>query len=138
MSEETTETPSSKTENSKPAMFWTGWIITGLLSALFTFSASAKIFGLGGEEAAKGLEKSGLPADQMIGLGIVELLCVVIYIIPRTSVLGAILLAGYMGGAICTHWRIGEPYWFQFLIGVLVWLGIYLREPRLRKILPLR
>jgi hypothetical protein len=63
---------------------------------------------------------------------------VVVYLIPRTSVLGAVLLAGYMGGAICTHWRAGDVFVGQIVIGLLVWLGLYLREPRLRALLPLR
>jgi DoxX-like family len=59
-------------------------------------------------------------------------------VIPRTAVLGAILLTGYLGGAIATHVRIGEPFYIQFGLGVLVWLGLYLRDARLRALLPLR
>ena len=58
--------------------------------------------------------------------------------LARAAVLGAILLAGYMGGAICTHWRVGDPFVLQIAIGVLVWLGLYLRESRLRALIPLR
>lgn len=61
-----------------------------------------------------------------------------LFLIPRTAVLGAILLAGYMGGAIATHVRIGEPFIMQAGVGVLAWLGLYLREPRLRALIPLR
>jgi hypothetical protein len=74
----------------------------------------------------------------VVPLAILELSCAVIYLIPATSVLGAILLAGYMGGAICTHWRAGDPFVVQAVLGILVWLGLGLREPRLRALLPLR
>ena len=71
-------------------------------------------------------------------LAILEISCAVIYLIPVTSVLGAILLAGYMGGAICTHWRVGDPFFAQIGIGVVVWLGLWLREGRLKGLIPLR
>jgi DoxX-like protein len=74
----------------------------------------------------------------IIPLGILELACTVIFLIPATSVLGAILLAGYMGGAICTHWRVGDPFLPQVGIALVVWLAVYLREPRLRALIPLR
>jgi DoxX-like family len=73
-----------------------------------------------------------------LGLGIVELSCTMIYLFPRTSVLGAILLTGYLGGAIATHLRIGEAFYLQLILGVLVWLGLFLRDYRLRALLPLR
>jgi MFS family permease len=62
----------------------------------------------------------------------------VIYLIPATSVLGAILLAGYVGGTIVTCWRVGDPFVVNIALGLVVWLGIYLREPRLRELIPLR
>jgi hypothetical protein len=74
----------------------------------------------------------------LVPLSILEISCVVIYLIPATSVLGAILLAGYMGGAICTHWRVGDPFFVQIALGILVWLGLYLRENRLKGLIPLR
>jgi len=73
-----------------------------------------------------------------VALGILELACTIIYAIPRTAVLGAILLTGYLGGAILTHLRIGDPFWNPIIPGVLVWLGLYLRDPRLRALAPLR
>jgi hypothetical protein len=92
----------------------------------------------GGPELATGMEHLGLPASMVMPLAILELSCVVIYLIPQTSVLGAILLAGYLGGAICTHWRVGDPFVVQIVLGLLVWLGIYLREDRLKALIPLR
>jgi Mn2+/Fe2+ NRAMP family transporter len=71
-------------------------------------------------------------------LGVVELASAVIYLIPQTAVLGAILLTGYMGGAIATHVRLEEPFIIQTMIGVVVWLGIFLRDARLRQLIPLR
>ena len=115
---------------------WTGRVITGVVSLLFLFSAAMKF--IGGEDVKQGMAHLGLPAAMTIPLGILELVCTVIYMIPATSVLGAILLAGYIGGAICTHWRVGDPFLPQIAIGLVVWLGIYLREPRLRALIPLR
>jgi hypothetical protein len=73
-----------------------------------------------------------------LALGIVELTATLLYSIPRTSVLGAILLTGYLGGAIATHVRIEEPIYAQAGIGVLVWLGLFLRDARIRELIPLR
>jgi hypothetical protein len=89
-------------------------------------------------EVAQGMSHMGLPESLILPLGVLELLCVVAYLVPRTSVLGAILLAGYMGGAILTHLRVGEAVYLQIAIGILAWLGLWLREPRLRALLPLR
>jgi hypothetical protein len=93
---------------------------------------------VGGEELTQGMALLGLPESMVQPLAILELACVVLYLVPTTSVIGAILLAGYMGGAICTHWRVGDPFVTQIALGVAVWLGLWLREPRLRALLPLR
>jgi hypothetical protein len=69
---------------------------------------------------------------------IVEIACAVLYAIPRTSVLGAILLTGYLGGATSTHVRAGEPFYLAVGTGIVVWLGLYLRDERLRALIPLR
>jgi hypothetical protein len=84
------------------------------------------------------MAKLGWSDKLAIALGVTEILSTILYLIPQTSVLGAILVTGYMGGAIATHLRIGEPFFVQAGIGVFVWLGLYLREPRLRALLPLR
>lgn len=115
---------------------WTGRVISWLASAVFVMSALMKL--KGGPELAEGMGHLGLPATMVTPLAILELTCVVVYLIPRTAVLGAILLAGYLGGAICTHWRVGDPVFVQILVGLFVWLGIYLREPRLKALIPLR
>ena len=115
---------------------WTGRVITVLVSLLFLFSAAMKF--MGGAEVKEGMAHLGLPESMIIPLGILEAACTVIYLIPATSVLGAILLAGYMGGAICTHWRVGDPFLGQIAIALVIWLAIYLREPRLKALIPLR
>ena len=68
----------------------------------------------------------------------VELACVLLYVIPQTAVLGAILLTGYLGGAVATHVRAGEPFWFPIIFGILIWLGLVLRDARIRALVPLR
>jgi hypothetical protein len=115
---------------------WVGRVITGIVSLLFLFSAGMKF--VGGAEVKEGMAHLGLPESMIIPLGILEAACTVIYLIPATSVLGAVLLAGYIGGAICTHWRAGDPFLSQVAIGLVVWLGIYLREPRLKALIPIR
>jgi hypothetical protein len=111
-------------------------VISGVVSLLFFFSAAMKF--VGGAEVKEGMAHLGLPESMTIPLGILEAACTVIYLIPATSVLGAILLAGYMGGAICTHWRVGDPFVGQIAIALVIWLAIYLREPRLKALIPLR
>lgn len=115
---------------------WVGRILSALIILPFLPSAAMKL--MVHPEVIKGMTHLGLPESLILPLGIIELCCVIIYLIPKTSVLGAILLTGYMGGAILTHLRIGEPVYLHCALGILIWLGLYLREPRLRQILPLR
>ena len=86
----------------------------------------------------EGFKHLGLPEDLALGLGLLELACAVVYVIPRTSVLGAILLTGYLGGATVTHLRVGDPFFMPVILGVLIWGGVFLRDPRLRALIPLR
>jgi hypothetical protein len=120
----------------KGKIVWVGRVISVLPVLVFLFSAFMKL--KGGPEVRQGLAHLGLPEPMIVPLAILELSCVAIYLIPATSVLGAVLLAGYIGGAICTHWRVGDPFIAQIVIGLLVWLGLYLREPRLKALIPLR
>ena len=115
---------------------WVGRVISVLVSLVFALSAFMKL--KGGAEVMQGMAHLGLPASLIMPLAILEISCVVIYLIPATSVLGAILLTGFIGGAICTHLRVGDPFFIQIAIGVFVWLGLYLRENRLKGLLPLR
>jgi hypothetical protein len=116
--------------------YWIGWVISLLPIPLFIFSAALKV--KGGPEVLQGVAHLGIPTSLIIPLAILEISCVVIYLIPRTAVLGAVLMTGYIGGAILAHLRIGEPVYLHIVIGIALWLGIYLREPRLQEVLPLR
>jgi uncharacterized membrane protein YphA (DoxX/SURF4 family) len=115
---------------------WTGRGVSILVSLVFIMSSLMKF--RGGDEVTQGMAHLGLPEPLVVPLAILEMSCVVLYLIPATSVVGAILLTGYIGGAICTHMRVGDPFFLQIAIGVLIWLGLYLREKRLRPLIPLR
>ena len=84
----------------------------------------------------KGTVDAGYPALILVPLGIVELLCAVLYAVPRTTILGAILLTAYFGGATATHVRMGQPFYFPVVFGILTWLALYLRDSRLRTFIP--
>jgi len=117
-------------------LVWTGWIISILLSLMFLMSGILKF--VGGPQVEQGLTHLGIAKSMVIPLGILELACIVIYLIPITSVLGAILMSGYVGGIILSHWRVGDPVYIPIVLGLMLWLGLYLREPRLRELIPLR
>jgi DoxX-like family len=117
-------------------VIWIARVITILVSLVFVFSAAMKF--KGGPELAQGMAHLQLADRMVLPLAILELACVVIYLIPPTAVLGAVLLTGYLGGAILTHWRVGDPFYAQIVLGLVIWLGIYLREDRLKPLLPVR
>ncbi len=117
-------------------MVWTGWVFTVLLSLFLIFSAVMKF--LAPPFVVDGFSKAGWNTNLLLPLGITELACTILYLVPQTSTLGAVLLTGYLGGAICHHLRLGEPIVFPVVFGVLIWLGLYLRCGRLRAILPIR
>ena len=120
----------------RKSMTIAGWVIAGLIAALMTLSAGFKLFPP--PEVAEQVAQQGFPKGVMFYIGIVELICVVIYLIPRTAVLGAVLLTGYLGGAVETHVRGAESILIPAAVGVLVWLALYLRDARIRALLPLR
>ena len=114
-----------------------GWIIGILPCLLLLFSAMMKL--AKPPSVVEGMQKFGYPERLLLVLGIVELSCTIIYLIPRTAVLGAILLTGYLGGATATHARLLDPFFIMPIVcGVMVWLGLFLRDRRLRELLPLR
>lgn len=120
------------------AIRWSGRILTGIPVLLMLFSASMKFTG-NPQMMDELVNRFGYPANVAPVLGAVELACVVLYAVPRTAVLGAILLTGYLGGAIATHVRIGDPAFLIPLgVGVVAWAGLYCREARLHALLPLR
>ena len=112
------------------------WGVSGLAILMLSFSAFAKLSG----HPEVGKVMSGLlgfPAGTVIGIGWLEAACVLLYAIPRTAVLGAVLLTGYLGGAIAAHVRVGDAFLSPLIAGGLVWLGIYLRHERVRALLPI-
>ena len=115
---------------------WVGRVLSVLASLVFAVSAFMKV--KGGAEVTQGMAHLGLPESLLIPLAILEVSCVVVYLIPATSVLGAIVLTGFVGGTICTHLRVGDPFFIQVALGIVVWLGLYLRENRLKALIPLR
>ncbi|MGZ3721663.1 MAG: DoxX family protein [Bdellovibrionales bacterium] len=118
---------------------WAGRIISAVICIPFIFSAAAKLFpAVMYPEMPEQMAKIGLPVSILPLLATLELMCVVVYLIPATSVLGAVLFTGYLGGTIITHLRVDQPAYMQVLFGMIIWLGIYLREPRLHTLLPLR
>lgn len=118
------------------AMVWAGRIISALPVLALLMSGTMKL--VKAAAVVEGFPKLGYPESLALPLGIVELACTALYVIPQTSVLGAILLTGYLGGATATHVRIGEPFFAPIVLGMLVWGGLYLRDVRLRALLPLR
>lgn len=113
-----------------------GWILTVLAAAVFAMSASMKF--TAGPPVLQMFGHLGWQPGALLPLAFLETACVLLYLIPRVSVLGAIVLTGYLGGAIATHVRLGEPIFLHIAIGLFIWGGLYLREPRLRELLPLK
>jgi DoxX-like family len=129
-------TPSATAPRSGKGMVWTGRVLSALPVALLIFSGILKLVKPAG--VVQGFEHFGLPIALAVKLGILEIACAVVYAIPRTAVLGAILVTGYMGGATLTHVRLGEPWVVEVLVGVLAWGGLYLRDARIRALIPVR
>lgn len=115
---------------------WAGRIISALPALMLLFSGVVKL--MQPAPVVEEFARLGYPESMALGIGILELACTVVYVIPRTSILGAILLTGYLGGATATHARIGDPFFMPIVLGVLVWGGLFLRDDRLRALIPLR
>ncbi|ADB16135.1 DoxX family protein [Pirellula staleyi DSM 6068] len=122
--------------NTQVILLWIGRVLTVLLSAMLIFSAIMKF--VGGPDLEEGMAKFGLPMSIVVPLGIVELTCVILYLCPPTAMIGAILLTGYMGGAMLTHLRINDSIVIHIVLAILIWVALYLREPRLWKLMPIR
>jgi uncharacterized membrane protein YphA (DoxX/SURF4 family) len=125
-------------ENASKKNLWAGRIISGWMVVFLLFDGSVKVMRVTG--AVEATVRLGYPARLLPALGIVELTCAVLYVIPRTSILGAILLTGYLGGAVATHARIGDPLFshtlFGVYLGIALWGGLWLRDERVRTLLP--
>lgn len=131
--------PTDTNETSRGRL-WTGRILSGLAVLFLLFDAIGKL----ARPAAvvQGTVELGWPESTILTLGILQVICLAFYLIPRTAVLGAILWTGYLGGAIATHYRIGNPLFTHILfptyIAALLWGGLWLRDARLRALIPLR
>lgn len=117
-----------------------GYVLTTLVALFLTFDTVIKVLRLA--PAIQGTTDLGYPAETVLWIGMIELACVGLYLVPRTSVLGALLLTGYLGGAIATHVRVGSPLlshtFFPIYVALVLWGGLYLRETRLRALVPFR
>ncbi len=114
---------------------WMGRVMSAIPVLILLASATMKLAKVAG--LSEGFTHSGWPLELATGLGVLEVTCTVLYLIPATSVLGAILLTGYLGGATATNVRVGDPYFMQPLLGALVWGGLYLRDVRLHALMPI-
>ncbi len=126
----------SATQAVSKTSLWSGRIISTLVVLFLLFDAVAKLMRIAPVLAA--FTQLGFSTSLSVPIGAVLLLCTILYVIPPTAILGAILLAAYLGGATVTHLRAGQPFYFPIIFGVLVWGGLYLRENRLHALIPLR
>ncbi|MCU1242348.1 MAG: hypothetical protein JWO71_3074 [Candidatus Acidoferrum typicum] len=133
------EQSAARVSSSKKGV-WVGRALSGLVVLLLIPDAIIKF--IKPAPVVDTFAHLGLPLSNAVTLGILLLACTALYAIPRTSVLGAILLTGYFGGAVATHLRVGDPLFSHILfptyLDVLLWLGLYLRDSRLRALIPLR
>jgi hypothetical protein len=123
--------------NSSRAAVWVGRILSALVVVGLAFSASFKLR-RPPEVVDSFVKHYGYPDPALGTLGVVEIACAALYAIPQTSVLGAILVTGYLGGATATHVRVAEAFLPPLILGVMAWAGLYLRDGRLRALIPLR
>jgi hypothetical protein len=123
-------------DSPEKSIAWAGWVVTALPSLLFVGSAFGKLSKQ--PQIVDTFLKAGYSSSAITAIGVIEVLCLALYLVPRTAVLGAVLLTGYLGGAVSHHVRLGEPWFMPVVVGVVVWAGIYLRERRLPSLLPLR
>jgi uncharacterized membrane protein YphA (DoxX/SURF4 family) len=125
----------TQTESVGKKSLWAGRIIIAWMVLFLLFDGGVKVMKVA--SAVEATARLGYPAGLVFAIGIIELVCVLLLVIPRTSILGAILLTGYLGGATATQMRVEDPWClFPVVIGVLVWGGLWLREERLRALVP--
>jgi DoxX-like protein len=132
--------PAARTHDLPRAQLWTGWVLSGFA---VLFLAGDTIFKLvASPEALKGTAELGWSPNTVFTIGVIELVCLVAYLIPRTAVLGAVLFTGCLGGAIATHLRIDNPLFthvlFPVYVAAFIWGGLFLRDRALRAVLPFR
>jgi hypothetical protein len=117
-------------------MLWAGRVISALPVLVLLMSAAMKF--LKPPQVVEGFAQLGWDESLAFRLGFVEIACTVVYLIPRTAILGAILLTGYLGGATATHVRVGDAFFAPIILGVLVWGGLWMRDQPLRSLIPWR
>jgi DoxX-like protein len=136
---ETMQLPTQASVHSKKSL-WAGRIVSGLVTAFLLFDAIIHL--MKPAPVVEGFAKLGFPLRLAVPLGIVELVCILLYVLPRASILGAILLTGYLGGAVAIQLPTGNPFFgevlFPVYVGIFLWGGIYLRDERLRMLIPFR
>ena len=118
------------------AVLWTGRVLSTLAVLMLLFSAAMKL--ARPEAVLTEFGRLGYAEQLAIGIGVLELICAILYAIPQTAVFGAILLTAYLGGATATHVRVGDPFIGPVIIGIVIWIALYLREPRLRPLVLIR
>lgn len=120
------------------AALWTGRGLSGFITLALALDCVMKL--VQHPEAVKGTAELGYPASAVFVIGVIQLVCLLAYVIPRTAVLGAVLLTGYLGGAIATHVRLGNPLFTHVLspvyVAAFIWGGLYLRDRAVRAVLP--
>jgi hypothetical protein len=118
---------------------WTAYTLGGLAVLFILLDGGMKLFAP--QPVVESMTALGYAAELSLTVGIIELLCLALYLIPQTSVLGAILMTGYLGGAVATHLRVGSPFFsliFPVLLGLMLWAALYLLDSRVRTIIPLQ
>jgi hypothetical protein len=129
----------TKPQSISGAALWAGRILGALVILFMLFDAGVKVLKL--DMAVKGTAQVGYPVSTVVPIGWACLISVILYAVPQTSILGAILLTGYLGGAVATNVRISSPLGFDFLpaiIGALAWAALWLRDERLRAMIPVQ
>lgn len=129
----------SETVSVSKGGLWTGRVISSLVVLFMLFDCITKIIKI--PQVIEASARIGINAHELFWIGVTLLICVILYVIPKTSVFGAILLAGYLGGAVCANVLTHQPAFnscFAIAFGVLTWLGLYLREPRLQTLVPFK
>jgi hypothetical protein len=130
--EATFDRASSTTRSATPKT-WAARVVGSLLVLFLLIDGAGKVLHLA--PYVEGTARVGYPTSCLIPLGLALVACTILYVVPRTAILGAVLLTGYLGGATATHVRVGEPFFFPVVFGVLLWACLYVRDARVRTLL---
>jgi hypothetical protein len=126
--------PNTHTRSGSAKARWAGRILSALAVLFLAWDGVIKLLSLA--PVAEAFARLGYPVSLAVGIGVLELACVAVYVVPRTSLLGAVLLTGYLGGAIATHVRVQDPFFthvvFPIYVAALIWIGLLLRDARVR------